>query len=162
MRTTLVAIGVVVASALACGEQRVDTPSEPAPLLDPSFLISPAIQGRFRQNDPTIGCSAHAARGRGFRLAFDWRDVEGAGAYKIVFWQRQAIYPAIERVVTASEYAETRCQTFVIDRNLNDWVWKVAALGGSRLNTIVWSEERTFGFEPCRLEDGRPCYAPPD
>lgn len=162
------ALGV---SVIACSPPT--PPADKRPETNPPTvqLVSPESEGRFQQNDLTLGCTPHSARGSGFRVAFDWKDVRAANRYRVVFWQRNAQFPAIARDVTTSEYEEINCNAFVMDRNLDEWVWKVAAMGpipGSETDsgtvardTILWSEEREFGFEPCRLEDDRPCYAPP-
>ena len=133
-------------------------------LQGPLALVSPAHGERFRQNDASLGCSAHAARGHGFRIAFDWRKVSGASAYKVVFWHRGSQFPAVERVVLEPTYSQTLCNAFVIDANLDHWAWRVAALGPARgsLRDTLWSEEREYGFEPCRLRDTLPCFAPPE
>lgn len=160
-----VALGAL--GALACASDR--DPTRPDAVFAPVQLLSPVDGGRFVQNDTTLGCPVHPARGSGFRVAFDWRDVEGAERYRIVFWQRDARFPAIERDVERSEYAEVNCNAFVLDRNADHWIWKVAAVGrivtadsagGAARDTVLWSEEREFGFTPCRLANGVACHAP--
>jgi len=127
----------------------------------PDLLLSPVDGGSFTQNDATLGCPAHPARGYGFRVRFDWKDVEGATAYRLRFQQRDAPLAAInDVVVTTSQFEQTRCNAFVVDRNLEHWVWKVAAIAAPS-DTLLWSETREFAFAPCRLADGRACYAPP-
>ena len=165
MRIPIGVVGGAIATVVACGG--ADGALVEPHLEEPSFLVSPADGGRFEQNDSTLGCPANATRGYGFRLSFDWRAVEGADRYHISFWQQDAQYPAVWREVTGTEYIETMCNAFVIDRNLENWRWQVIALGPDDSldvasgDTLTWSEARMFRFAPCRLADGRPCYAPP-
>ena len=154
-----------VLALAACVSDSPNAPLRRPGLEGPLALVSPAEGQRFTQNDASLGCSPHAARGYGFRVAFDWRDVKDAVSYKIVFWQKNAQFPAVERIVTTSEFAETWCNAFVIDRNLDHWAWRVAALGASRdgeAPDTLWSETREYGFAPCRIRDTIPCSAPPE
>lgn len=155
---------IVVVGLLACNNEPPQAPLTNGQLQGPVSLVSPADGERFKQNDATLGCPDHAARGYGFHIAFDWKDVAGAATYKIVFWHTGSPIPAVQRVVTASTYAETQCNAFVADQNLDHWAWRVAALGpagdGVPPDTL-WSEEREYGFEPCRLSNGDRCSAPP-
>jgi hypothetical protein len=137
--------------------------------VDATLLLSPEDNAVFAQNDPTIGCPAHPTRGYGFRTSFDWKDVEGASEYRIVFHQRDARFPAIERTVTSSEFAETMCNAFVADQNREHWNWQVIALasvavpgdsGTARRDTVLMSTSREYSFAPCRLANGAACYAP--
>jgi hypothetical protein len=128
-------------------------------------LVSPSNGSRFAQNDPSIGCTAHPFRGYGFRLAFDWEDVRGAHGYAIYLEHVGSTYPAIDHHVTESRYAATWCNAFVADVNLDNWIWRVAAIRAGAAATVpdtLWSEERTYGFQPCRHPDGAPCTAPPE
>ena len=154
---TLSQIAACLLAAAACGG--VGDLSTPGAS---SVLVSPEDHGVFRQNDASIGCPADAARGYGFRAAFDWKDVKGASAYNVVYQQRDARYPAIVNTVAESHYEATFCNAFVIDRNLAHWLWKVEALGpGVNAPVILSTEEREFRFEPCRLANGNACWAPP-
>lgn len=163
------AFALAAIATLGCASDREPTTPRGEPVvLGPVRLLSPAAGGRFVQNDGTLGCTPHPTRGAGFRVAFDWRDVEGAERYRVVFWQRHAQFPAIERDVVASEYEEVSCNAFVADPNVDHWAWKVAAIAtiaatdssATPRDTVLWSEEREFGFMPCRLANGDPCNAP--
>ena len=152
--------------ALSCAAAACADPS-PGPVLTtmrgPVKLLTPASGTRFVQNDPAIGCPSHDTRGYGFRLAFDWDDVPGAYRYDIVLKRVGAAYPAINYHVTVSQYEINWCNTFVIDANLDNWVWSVAAIGPGRSAVepdTLWSEARQYGFEPCRHADDTPCSAP--
>lgn len=155
---------------VAC-ENPAATTTDARPRLptDPSILLSPAAGGSFTQNDPTIGCPAHPYRGYGFRVRFDWQDVPEASGYVIVFQHRGSPLSAISLRTQRSEYTETRCNAFVIDANRDQWIWSVYALAtvrgdstGAGRDSLLWSTWREYSFEPCRLADGRPCYAPPE
>lgn len=164
-RSVVVPLLVSTAVLVACGGEPPNAPRRQPALEGPLALVSPANGQRFTQNDASLGCAAHAARGYGFRIAFDWRDVRDAVAYKIVFWHVGSTFPAVERVVTSSDYAATLCNAFVADHNLDHWSWRVAALGrahGDAPADTLWSEAREYGFEPCRIRDSVPCSAPPE
>ena len=176
MRVSAIATAAALAAALlaACG-----TPTDSHTVIsregvrvDPNLLITPADKGTFAQNDPSIGCPAHPARGYGFRTRFDWADVEGASAYAVVLQHEGSQYPAIVQRVTASEYTQTFCNAFVADFNLEHWTWRVLAFGPAKgaytgdsasmpRDTLLSSTTREYGFAPCRLADGHACWAPP-
>jgi len=126
----------------------------------PTQLISPPQGAAVPQNVAWLGCPAHAYRGFGFQLRFDWKDASGAAGaptYEIVVRRRDAPYPAIQGLTTESEYTETFCNAFVTDRNLLGWEWKVSARAEN--GDLLWDEVREFKFEPCR-QGGVPCSAP--
>ncbi|HEX2780132.1 MAG TPA: hypothetical protein VHM30_11570 [Gemmatimonadaceae bacterium] len=140
---------------------------------DPTILVSPVDGATFVQNDPTIGCPAHPHRGYGFRTHFDWRDVEGASQYMVVFQHQGSTLPAVARRIAASELTETWCNAFVTDANREHWTWSVYALGPATgpftgdsatmpRDTLLWSGSREYNFGPCRLDDGRACFAAPE
>lgn len=164
----------LAALALApCSRSDATSPDQPAlrkaAPVDATLLLSPENDAVFAQNDPTIGCPAHPTRGYGFRTSFDWKDVEGASEYRIVFHQRDARFAAIERTVTTSDFAETLCNAFVADQNREHWSWQVIALGSvavpgdsgtARRDTVLTSTSREYSFAPCRLTSGAACSAP--
>lgn len=160
MTRKLLAVSALALTTLACA----DDPLRPSPKLDgPITLLAPEPEHRFVQNDESTGCPAHAARGYGFRLSFDWEDVEGAERYDIRLQRTGAQYPAVDYHVTESQFELAWCNAFVIDANLDDWVWSVAAIApGESADDpqTLWSEERVYGFLPCRRPDGTPCFAP--
>jgi hypothetical protein len=167
--TTLSVLAGLAAAVSACGRDAT-TPVRQAemPVVQ---LLSPERGGRFAQNDPNLGCPANATYGSGFRVAFRWHSVEGASSYHVVFWHTGSRFAAIDREVYQSSHEEIRCNAFVADPNLDQWLWTVAAIGriapvGSdsgavAKDTVLWSEEREFGFLPCRISDTVPCNAPP-
>jgi hypothetical protein len=159
---------LVAGATAACGHEATTPVRKSAmPVVQ---LVSPEAGGRFRQNDQTLGCLPHATRGSGFRVAFQWRSVEGASSYRVVFWHTGSRLAAIDQEVYQPSHEEIWCNAFVADPNLDHWVWTVAAIGriapagsdsgGVARDTVLWSEEREFGFEPCRLNDTIPCSAP--
>jgi hypothetical protein len=138
------------------GAEVEDGPTGPTDM----WLISPPAGAAVPQNVESLGCPAHAYRGFGFELRFDWKDASdasGAPTYEIVVQARGAPYPAVHELTTESQYARTFCNAFVIDRNLPGWEWRVSARGGN--GDLLWNEVREFRFEPCR-QDGVPCTAP--
>jgi hypothetical protein len=154
----VVITGVVIGAACA------DSATMPGPG-DLVALLSPASGAQITQNDPTIGCPYDPESGHGFRLAFDWEDVEGADKYFVRLQRTGSLYPVIHDVIGSSELESVHCQSFVLDRNLTGWVWRVAAVanGDDTLHTdTLWSETRTYEFLPCRLTGDVHCYAPQD
>lgn len=125
-------------------------------------LVSPVAGARVAQNDPSIGCPAHPARGYGFRLVLDWDDVQhssGIERYEVFAQHQGSLYPIADTPTNHSQFVHLSCNGFVIDSNLDDWQWRVRAVAGD--GTIgPWSEGE-FAFEPCRLAAGGPCFAPP-
>jgi hypothetical protein len=152
----------VTIAAVACADP-LAVPQEPV-LTGTVNLIAPSPGALFAQNDPSLGCTSHAKRGYGFRTAFDWEDVEGADRYAVRLKKVGAMYAAIDHSVVDSELDLTWCNAFVIDVNLENWVWSVAAIADrpSAPPDTLWSETRGYGFQPCRHPDGEPCTAPPE
>jgi hypothetical protein len=124
-------------------------------------LRAPAEDAFIAQNNPAIGCPFHVTRGYGLQIVFDWTDVHGAGivGYDVYAKKDTAISPIIDTFVPTSGYTFTQCNSFVADSNLTGWEWKVRTRDSSG-NVSPWTTRR-FGFAPCRLADGTPCYAPP-
>jgi hypothetical protein len=157
---------VVLTIAVACADPISVPQGDPLEPFEGSVsLLSPSPGALFVQNDASIGCSSHPFRGYGFRFDFDWEDVSGADRYAIHLKKVGALYPAIDQNVLESAYDAAWCNAFVIDANLNNWVWRVAAIdlrpGGAAPDTL-WSEERAYGFAPCRHSGDVPCTAPPE
>jgi hypothetical protein len=124
-------------------------------------LVWPVNNAAIKQNNPDIGCLPHPTRGFGFRIPFDWTDSSapiGIAGYHIFAKHKDAQFPIVDGEVTASEFVDTGCNTFVIDHFLDGWEWRVRAkdtLG----NFSPWSTTGTFRFEPCSLPDGAFCFA---
>lgn len=163
MKRIITATAAILLIAAACTESAA--PPRREPFTGTVTLLAPNAGALFTQNDTTIGCPAHPARGSGFRLQFDWQDVPGATRYAIHLKADSARYPVLNQDVSRSDVDFSMCNAFVIDRNLDGWLWRVAAIrdvAGSTVPDTLWSEERRYGFTPCRLANGAPCYAPPD
>lgn len=125
-------------------------------------LSTPPAGAKIAQNDPSTGCPPNATRGYGHVVHFAWTapSLEGLSGYRLVVRRIGALYPALDMRVAAPGYTWMGCNTFVIDRNLDDWHWQVTALDGAN-EVLAVSEQRAFSFLPCRLSDGRtPCTAP--
>jgi hypothetical protein len=151
-----------IAAAAACADP-LSVPRVPV-LTGTVNLVAPSAGAAFAQNDPSLGCPSHPFRGYGFRTVFDWEDVEGATRYAVRLKHTGSIYAAIDYSVTASELDRTLCNAFVADHNVDNWVWRVAAIADvpDAAPDTLWSEERLYRFELCRHPDGAPCTAPPE
>jgi hypothetical protein len=127
-----------------------------------------------RQNDPTTGCPpTDATSGTGTRIDLAWAPVPGAVDYLGCVWQDGAKGEALAcpgaedpyRLLADSFHTtETRISFvrcwFSPDQFLGDTHWKVAA----RTANSGWgpySAPAIFRLPPCRLTDGRACFAPP-
>ena len=169
LETLLVFLGLAVAG---CGGSQPLLPSPETTVGPPApRLISPindSVGGR--QNDPSSGCPAtDPSRGAGLTITFGWEPVPGAVAYLGCYWRdgteaqrcvgRQ--YPYLwgsGAFHTAETQATVVSCGFIAEPNLGDWHWTVAA----RTAASGWgpfSPPATFGFTPCRLADGGPCFA---
>lgn len=146
---------------IAQGENLLAAVSDPFSIIPPDALtlIMPIGGTEIRQNDPTISCPAHYDRGYGFQLRFAWTAHPSAVRYRLFAMHRGAVYPILNLTVAGTEYTDRRCNSFVIDRNLDNWEWLVEALDGVG-NLIESSAVGQFRFAPCRLANGRPCSAP--
>ncbi len=127
-------------------------------------LLAPPEGAVIAQNDSSIGCPPHEARGYGFQIQFDWTDValpDGTAGYYLFVKNRSAMYPMIDWFVAESEFDFTACNGFVIDRNMFGWYWLVQPVDAYG-SVGAWSDTANFSFAPCRLPDGRRCWAPPE
>jgi hypothetical protein len=125
-------------------------------------LISPTEGEIIEQNRDDIGCSLipwHQGKGYGFEIEFDWSDVPGAATYELETW-REGSDPVSITVDGLSSYTSTECNTYVIDDNLQGWMWRVRALHELG-DAGPWSESGMYQFAPCRLSDGSACVSPP-
>ena len=131
------------------------TPSGHAPV-----LLHPAERTRIDQNQPGLPCAPSASRGRGFRIPFVWDAVSSpqVAGYQLFVKKNTATVPLIRLAVTSPGYTYTSCNAFVADANLEGWQWMVRAVGVD--GTLgPWSSAINFGFKPCRLQNGTPCFA---
>ncbi len=123
-------------------------------------LLRPIVNQAIPQNDSTIGCSFDPTGGYGFRILFDWTDsssdvaIEG---YEIFAERETATNPIVNTFVIDSQFTLSRCNSFVLDPNLEGWRWRIRARDVSG-NFSEWSPFADFRFEPCRV-DGTACSA---
>jgi hypothetical protein len=126
-------------------------------------LITPINTVSIIQNDSTSGCPLDPTKGYGYEIFFDWTDSDspnGISGYRLHVQHKDSQYPIVDTFVTTSDYTYTSCNGFITDANLYDWEWRVQAEDNLN-NPSLWSNTGVFQFEPCRLEDGSSCNAPP-
>lgn len=166
------ATGVICAISACAQSPTLPSPDKEVGPAAPRLLspIDNAVAGR--QNDPTSGCPVtDATRGTGMRIDFAWQGVPGAVAYLGCYWRdggEDLVCPEEQypyRLLFDSFHTpETQISlvtcVFIQDQVLGDWHWKVAA----RTADSGWgpySSPGSFSLTPCRLQDGRACFAPP-
>jgi len=155
----LYATGVIGPRPTASPTTTEPTTTEPTTTV-PSTpqLLRPITNQAIPQNDSTIGCSFDPTGGYGFRILFDWADsssdvaIEG---YEIFAEHETANNPIVNTFVIDSQFTLSRCNSFVVDPNLEGWRWRVRARDVSG-RFSEWSPFADFRFEPCRI-DGTPC-----
>jgi hypothetical protein len=162
MKTRLLCVALAApCSFAACADPPTSLEPEASITATEVTLVSPAPGASVAQNVATLGCPAHPHRGFGFGVRYDWEDAGApVQAYELRVQRRGSVYPAVDVLTSDSEYADIRCNAFVIDRNLAGWEWQVRAHLPSG-EAGPWSEARGFSFEPCRHEGDVPCSAPP-
>jgi hypothetical protein len=131
------------------------------PVLGPT-LLEPDEGAVIQQNRDDIGCSLipwYQGKGYGFEIEFDWSDVPDAATYELETW-REGSDPGSIVVDGSSSYTSTECNTYVVDNNLQGWMWRVRAVDALG-NASQWSQTGTYEFAPCRLSDGSACVSPP-
>lgn len=134
----------------------------PEPIVTTPNLLTPINNAIVQQNNPDIGCPFNPTFGFGLSIFFDWTDASspnGINGYHLFVKQVDAIFPTIDMFVLESNFTHISCNTFVIDANLNDWIWTVQAEDNlGNLSSIATGQ---FMYEPCRLDNGAACNAPP-
>jgi len=151
-----------------CEISKSPCPTSPCPADNQSIqivstpeLLIPIESLVITQNNPNIGCPPDPDRGFGYSIFFDWTDSNspnGIKGYHLFATNINAMFPIIDIFVLDSNFTETSCNSFVIDSNLNDWIWTVQAEDNlGNLSSVTTYE---FMFPPCRLDDGTPCNAP--
>jgi hypothetical protein len=120
-------------------------------------LLSPAEGAFVPQNDASTGYPAHATRGYGLVIEFEWKanHEKDVAAYQLFAQHPDAIYPIVDVIVRETSYTLLGCNDFVADPFLEGWQWRVRALDGQG-NFSDWALGE-FNFTPCRLADGTPC-----
>lgn len=137
----------------------VNTPPPPLVVSRPE-LLTPINNEMIPQNNPNIGCQLYGNgnAGFGFETFFDWTDSDspnGIKGYHLFVMNINARIPAVDVFVLDSEYTDTNCNAFVIDSDLEGWMWSVQA--EDNLGNLSPVAEGEFSFEPCRLDDGTQC-----
>jgi len=124
-------------------------------------LLTPVNNDAVPQNNPNIDCPFNPFRGYGYEIFFDWTDSDspnGISGYRLLVMNLNALIPLIDMFVEDSELTFTSCNSFLIDSNLDDWMWSVQAEDNQgNLSDVAAG---LFMFEPCRLDDGSHCSAP--
>lgn len=124
-------------------------------------LTTPVADAVITQNDPTIKCPLNPTFGYGYKIVFQW-----AGAKPVNFGhyhlrvQHTGSVPVIDQNLKRQRRRLKQCDSFVIDSNLNNWIWQVTTFDNAG-NVLDVSEQRSFSFAPCRLSNGQACNAPP-
>lgn len=142
---------------LSCGRDLPTTSNDPAPPPAEVRLVSPAQNASVPQNNPDIGCPFHQTAGYGVSITFEWSDAgPSGGTYELFVKHPTATIPLVNARVSATRHVERSCNSFVADRNLNGWEWKVTAVDPSGRRRE--SATGVFHFAPCRI-GGVPCTA---
>ena len=168
-RTRLVRLmgGLAIMSA-ACGSSgsQATSPTPPPTSTPAASAISPNNNASITQNDPATGCAiltgVDAFRGLGFAIKFHWTPASppnGIAGYEIFVTKVGAPIPALDTMVTTTDFIDTQCNSFVDDANLPSWQWRTRAKDGQG-QFGDWAPWATFEFSPCRLNDGTACRAP--
>ena len=153
---------LILTLSAACGEGPT-TPATPAPSPTPPappsrpVLLLPEADAVIPQNDPATGCAAVSGVGTGLRVAFDWADVDapaGLAHYEIHAQHEGSTFPIVDTTTRASQHVHVACGSYVVDSNLDNWVWRVRAVD-LRGQASEWAERR-FSYAPCRI-GRRPC-----
>jgi hypothetical protein len=155
-------MGVVLSTALtACGGGGTTpvvpvaptTTTMPAPLVAPA-LLSPREGQRINQSDPTIGCPFDPVYGTGYVISFSWSAVtesqEGV-SYDLHVQHEGAQIPIFDGRVDGTAYRMLSCNAYVAEGNLKNWKWRVRAATSTQIGP--WSDERTFEFAPCYVQN---------
>jgi hypothetical protein len=115
-------------------------------------LVAPEADAVVAQNDSTSGCPFDVRAGAGSLVTFDWEDLAAPGGlagYEILVQKGSALFPIVEASATTSQYVYKGCRSFVADKNLGGWLWRVR--GVDRLGQFGPWVERSFSFAPCRI-----------
>jgi hypothetical protein len=140
---------LLVAALTGCGSTGTPSGTTAEPLGSPA-LRTPRTEVPIRQNDPATDCPFSATHGYGFQVPFSWSPVTGAVTYHLRMQHRGSLYPALDIVVGDTAFLMLECNAYVIDANLRDWRWSVAAVSAEG-DEGPSAEERTYEFEPIVL-----------
>jgi hypothetical protein len=145
MRRSLPAALVLLITLAGCsGDAGTEVTSRPGTA--PS-LLTPEPGVPITQNDATTGCPFSDTHGYGFAVRFSWSPVPGAGTYHLRLHHLGSQFPAIDMVVGVTELTVLECNAYVIDANLYDWHWTVAAVSDEG-EEGPWAQEGIYEFAP--------------
>lgn len=129
---------------------------------DELVLGTPAPGTPVVQNRGDIGCPASPTVGYGLSVTFTWttNGRPDITAFGLVVRHRDATLDLVNASFGAdtTSFTYRSCQAFVADPNLSGWYWSVRAVNAA--GEMVAAATGVFSFAPCRLADGRGCYAP--
>ena len=149
-------LGAVIVSLAAFGT--ADAKGKPSASVT---LITPASGAVIQQNDPSTGCATNPTSGDGFVVNYSWsaKSTRAIAKYELVVQHVGSPFSALDVTITAPNYTDLHCNSFVIDSNLANWQWHVLAKD-ARGKVLADSGPSVFSFAPCRIASGAPCSAP--
>jgi hypothetical protein len=150
-------------AAAGCDSATRPTPIQPTPapfVLTRPAAVAPAGGATVRQNQPETGCPFRPGIGYGILTTLVWapsQSSRGIAGYEVYAHNVTAANPVVDQFVegASTTFARASCATYVVDRNLEGWQWRVRARDVDG-NLSDWSEVASFRYEPCRV-DGRFC-----
>jgi len=101
------------------------------------------------QNNPASGC-ANTSYGFGYVIQFVWTPPttsNGIVGYEVFVTNSDAPIPVLDTTVTGTSYTFTACGSYVTQRFLQGWHWRVRAQDAQGQFTD-WSPWATFQFGP--------------
>ena len=113
------------------------------------ILLTPINDAIIQQDNPNIGCPFDPTFGFGYRIFFDWTDASspnGINGYYLFVKKMTATIPIVDLFVLDSNYTHTSCNSYIINSNLDGWIWTVQAVDIlGNLSSVATGE---FKFEP--------------
>lgn len=141
LTTALVLLSALTSCSSSAGTEATSRPGTAPSLLTPE----PGVP--IEQNDPTTGCPFSDTHGYGFAVHFTWSAVADAASYHLRLHHLGSQFPAIDTVVSVTELTVLECNAYVIDANLYDWHWTVAAVSDDG-EEGPWAQEGIYEFAP--------------
>jgi hypothetical protein len=145
MRRSLTTALVLIGALTACSGD-AGTGNTSRPVTAPS-LLTPESGVPITQNDATTGCPFSDTHGYGFAVHFTWSPVADAATYHLRLHHLGSQFPVIDTVVSVTELTILECNAYVIDANLYDWQWTVAAVSDDGAEG-PWAQEGIYEFAP--------------
>lgn len=141
LTTALVLLGTLAGCSGDAGPANTSRPATAPSLLTPE----PGVP--IKQNDATTGCPFSDTHGYGFAVYFTWSPVDNAATYHLRLHHAGSLFPAIDTLVSVTELTVLECNAYVIDANLYDWHWTVAAVSEDG-EEGPWAQEGVYEFAP--------------